>query len=331
MFGRIFRLLLSRGSRSFGSVVALSTTWTAWGTMPERPLREWQIAGPFGGSGVVNRSATEAAIHASTREMDPSFREQISGIACFSNSDSPTADFESGYRVDLNTGQFTRVYHVVYHPFQVSGRPYLIFDREDEAAPPAPWPTAWDRDDIRWVLRDAETDAVIASQNCDPKTYVSKPSYSGDRRWVTVSEDRTDSSGDLPRQIRKWLRRNFSGASWSIWLRGETRNTHLCIFDAKTGARVNDVPSWEVAGWTAAGDQFWTIDNIHAVDWKLCGVTCRLWSAWAASPPWWLWVLTGAGVLLTAWDNRLHRFSCAFASPNCRASIIQAASCTRPK
>jgi len=298
--------------------------------MPERPIREWQIEGPFGGSGVVNRDATEAAIRASTWEIDPSVREQISGLVCFSNADSTSASFESGYRVDLNTGQFTRVYHINHRPFHVSGNP-SIFDRQDEARARASWPTVWDRDAVRWVLRDADTGTVIASQNCDPKTYVSKPSYSADRRWVTVSEDRTRSSDDLPRQIRRWIGRHSDGIGWLKRLPGEIRNVHLCIFDPVTGAKVNDVPAWEIAAWTAAGDEFWTIDNLHGADGNLSGVTCRLWSTRAAYPAWWLWLLTAAGILITARDLRWAWSVCRPLCAKGSQMITPAATYIRPK
>jgi hypothetical protein len=275
-----------RNYATTGLAFAAGAGWLAWWLLPAAPLREWKIKGPFGVLGAsIDTEGQIALVDTSTHPISPIARERSCFFCCYGDSTAVYArcqlDLLSGKlewlsEMSFGTRNFAEKENLQFHLANLRATHDFsdpLIDR---------WWMEWKRNVSEWTLRDADSKAIIARNQCIQKTYVSTPSYTPDRRWITISENRSTGDGSLAQSfIRRWL--NFSASR---------ENHYLLIFDPATGAKVNEVPSWSVRRWTPDGAHFWTVDTIHSFAGQPSGVTCRLWPARASGPPWWLVTLT---------------------------------------
>jgi WD40 repeat protein len=154
-----------------------------------------------------------------------------------------------------------------------------------------------DRANHVWTIRDVAGGNVRTSRNYQIDTICASPQVSPNNHFIAIGErglDRFDKS------IKDFLERHFD---WRIY---PDRDIRLCVLDAKTGRQTTEVASWEVNRWTPDGNHFWTSDTTYSPTGDLLGVTFRLWSVYAAPPPWWLWSLTAIGVVW--YSHRIWRW-----------------------
>lgn len=294
MLRRLCKLPFCGLGRIVSLAVVVAGAWGSRWCLPERPLREWRIEGPFGAERCqIDVAAQEALIHTSTRHTPD--RIWVAFGCCHISPNDDSDNVQAGYRVNLDSGRFEHVYRIDFRKREFVGEVNEAFRGGYNDSSPGRWPMAWDRDGESWTLRDAETQAVIASNRCERATIVEHPKWTHDRRWMTIAEERPDVIGDyLRRQVREWL-----GQTWYA-----APNIHLCVFDPSTGAMVNEVPALTAHRWTPDGEGFWTVDTTYSLDGKPSGARCRLWSARAAAPSVWLLLLTAGCAFQIARDVR---------------------------
>jgi hypothetical protein len=271
-------------------VSSIGVAWTAWLVLPERPLRECRLGGPFGLAHVdIDAQAKVALVRTTTAPMPASTWDQ--GIIY--HYEPGFYPEHTRYVLDLVTGEWQMLGHERISTEGLSE--YLETQRKsdvlraeyDFAEPTVErWWMAWRHTDEEWTLHDADSKTLLASNRCDAKTVVGKPTYTADHRWITIGEDRPHSTDNvILGYLKRWLHVSVA----------ESEDLHLLVYDAAVGQRINDVPSWSVARWTPDGNSFWTADTSYSISGNPNGVSVRLWSPHAAGPPLWLlsWTLVG--------------------------------------
>jgi hypothetical protein len=282
MFRRLLRLI-----RVLLPAFIVAAAWAMWWLSPERPLREWRLDGPFGVQGVgFDYKLTKAKIH-TTNLLSFSQLSKLSGAG-----DNWTSD---DWQFDIASGQFTRLpdqsgslkfsltgsdYGTAHLRGYYRPSPNNVECYRDAGLPPS----KATRDDSGWEFFDPDWEGDVIRHRCAKTTTCGVPHVSRDFRWLVLGEERSNSN-----PVRRFLR------EWKIWDRGD--DLHLCVFNVSTGRFINDVPSLDVIRWTDNCDQFWTVDTMYSFQGEPKGVAVRLWSVYAAPPPWWLWSLSVIGVV----------------------------------
>jgi len=293
------RILSCRIGRAVTVAAITIVAWAVWWLMLERPVRELMIPGEFGVCRAsVDVDCSAALISAITRPYSASFRDRHSCFVGAYGVEDP--GIQANFLLDLRTGHCDCLDMMDWRTRQYahsSNRDWKTkFDFGE--TPRERWWMIWKRNDDLWTLRDADSESLIAANRCDSKTFVGKPNYPPNRRWVTISEHRPNGDDDI---LTRFLRR------WINWPAQQTDNLHLLVFDPATGEKVNDVLSWTVCRWTPDGDHFWTVDTIYSAKGEARGVACRMWQAHAQGPPWWLVSMTVLSGGMAVWGQLAAR------------------------
>ncbi len=213
-------------------------------------------------------------------EMNPNGREAWFCAAGHEDPDSPNNmpmnTIYQYWHVNLQTGSFTRLpdSHTIKDNV---GRPRPDGEKFELVV---------DRFDWRLANNQANKKTII-HRKCTPWYSFDGPNVSPNEKWVVIGESWYSESDTMVNNVARWI-----GWPASDYF----HHTHLHVFDLSDGRRINTVPVWQFAVWHPDGDKFWSIESKWSRPGRSDGVHCRLWSVHAASPPWWLWSLTIAGV-----------------------------------
>ncbi len=264
----MFRVLL-RLIRALLPACIVGVTWTVWCALPERPLREWRLDGPFGVK--YARFDLEEARVVLTAIPRP-FNPNAPTLGCFRCSFSD--ETVGNWQMDLNNGTFSRLADdnaIAQGIGIVHYGPKLTCTRNNDVL----------------LIVNSPNESPILRIPCSPNSIEGNPTMSRDGRWLAISEV----YAVVPPKLLLYL------AHWFGISAEQIRQVHTRIFETMSGKKVNTIPSWDLHEWISGADQFWTVDTMFTSSQAPKGVTVRLWSVHAAPPPWWLWSLTIAGVV----------------------------------
>ncbi len=267
MFRRLLRLILVVLP---GFVVVVA--WVVWWLCPERPIHEWQLHGPF--------NQTWVRI---TPESGQTQFATAGHIEYDSPLNTPANQVYGAWHLDLTTGHFKPLSddHPITKGIGISEGPLARYRIETG--------------DKEWTLIDELTGSVVIRRPFWFYMSFEGPSISPTGAWIAIGESWYERRSSIEQFVAETTGL-FSGSS--------QHNRRLLVFEASTGRLLNLIPSWSTAHWSPNGNEFWTVDRMHAPKGFSTGVTFRLWSVHSAWPPWWLWLLTVTGVGTSCYNLR---------------------------